>query len=220
MAEMEHALGANRFLIEAMVSDAVGEVLIGARWSMDRVSHYHPGWLRAHRYDGYGYGYGYGYGGPRPPEPTGRRLWDATADADLPVFDWSTVEGDPTVRLAFLTSVRSFGLALLVDGPTSAAEFQRRIHDIFLIRNMNWGMFFDVVCEPGGKYISNKGINIVPHVDAPTREYQIGLMCFHCLVVCLGFSAVDCDGSGAPRCIASRIAAVSGHCLSSDPSPQ
>ena len=145
-------------------------------WSPGHRSHYHPGWLRAHRYDGAPDCFG-----ASEHDPLERRLWDASADSELPVFGWSAVEDDPDARLAFLTSVRSFGLALLTDGPTTAADFQRRIQDIVLIRNMNWGMFFDVVYEPDGKYISNKGVNIVPHVDAPTREYMVGLMCFHCL---------------------------------------
>ena len=140
-------------------------------WSTDRVSRYHPGWLRAHRYD------------PAPPTSIPRpRLWDASDSDALPQFRWPTVEADAETRRDFLESLRSFGLVLLVDGPTNAPEFQHRIQQLFVIRNMNWGMFFDIIYEPDGKYISNKGVNIVPHVDGPTREYQIGLMMFHCLV--------------------------------------
>ncbi len=149
------------------------EGALAVRWSRDRVSLYHPGWLRAHRYD--------------PPQTANvdrqeRRLWDASDSAALGEFCWAAVETDPDTRLAFLESVRSFGLGLLTDGPTTAAEFQQRIQRLFVIRNMNWGMFFDVIFEPDGRYISNKAVNIVPHTDGPTREYQIGVMIFHCLV--------------------------------------
>ncbi len=139
-------------------------------WDVNRSTHYHQGWLRAHRYD------------PAPQndsEP--RRLWDASSQIDLPIFDWSDVEHDPDTRLQFLTTVRSFGLVILVDGPTTLPDFQRRIQQILIVRNMNWGMFFDVLYEPDGKYISNKGVDIAPHTDGPTREHMPGVMCFHCL---------------------------------------
>ena len=147
-----------------------GQLRVG--WSDGADSRYHPGWLRAHRYDG-----------PTPqaadPAEVHPVAWSPHHQAR--VFEWSSVLEDARERRSWLETVLADGLSVLTGGPLTSADFQASIQRLLLPRNMNWGMFFDVHFEPDGAYISNRAIAIAPHVDAPTREYMPGVQVFHCL---------------------------------------
>lgn len=54
--------------------------------------------------------------------------------------------------------------------------------------------YFDVVYEEAGEYISNKGLPITPHHDAPTREYMPGVQIFRCVENSVGGDSFWVDG--------------------------
>jgi gamma-butyrobetaine dioxygenase len=142
------------------------------RWSDDgHASLYHPGWLRAHCYSLRGAG----------GDPAEIETWDAGLGDRLPVFAWPEVERDPARRLSWLGAVRRYGIAVLQDAPTDLEGFKRVARAVGVVRDMNWGMYFEIVAEPQGRYISNKSMPIVPHMDGPTREYAPGLQIFQCV---------------------------------------
>lgn len=149
-------------------TDAAGALVID--WG-DRVSRYHPGWLRAYCYD---------LGVSDEPEVE-IETWDAAMAARLPRFDAAAISSDAETRLRWLEAIRRYGVALVTDSPLDPEAYVRWLEDLLLIRDMNWGKHFDVVYEADGAYISNKGIDIPPHNDAATRPQMPGIQIFHCV---------------------------------------
>ena len=151
-----------------VAADADGALVVD--WG-DRVSRYHPGWLRAYCYD---------LGASDEPEIE-IETWDAALAARLPRFDAGEISEDEDSRLRWLEAIRRYGIALVTGSPLDAAEYIRWLEGLLLIRDMNWGKHFDVVYQSDGAYISNKGIDIPPHNDAATRPQMPGIQIFHCL---------------------------------------
>lgn len=133
---------------------------------------YHPGWLRAYSYDL----------GARDRKCVERQTWDASQQDNLPNFAYSEVIEDAATRLDWLRTIQRVGIAILHGDPAQQADhFEPWLNTLWVLRDMNWGKYYDVIYEPDGEYIANKGIEIVPHLDGPTREYMPGLQVFRCL---------------------------------------
>ena len=143
-------------------------------WPPDgHVSLFDPGWLHQAR----------AASGPRA---TGRgtpRLWRA---ADL-------AGSDPDLR-APGDHDRAAGAARLAHArcatsasPCSPAcrlaerEVERIARRISLPRDSNFGAVFDVMTMANANSNAYTAIELPPHVDLPTREYQPGFQFFHCL---------------------------------------
>ncbi len=137
----------------------------------DRVTRYHPGWLRRYAYD-------LGIDDRRKPA---RETWDAGMASRLPTFDAGEISADADRRLAWLEAIRRYGIALVVESPTDPDDYIDWLESLLLIRDMNWGKHFDVIYQSDGKYISNKGVDIPPHNDAATRPQMPGIQIFHCI---------------------------------------
>lgn len=156
------------------VSVAVtGEGALRVVWSDDdHESVYHPGWLRR---------FCYSDADNRPVEYA-HETWNSALAERMPVFDGPAVLADDDARYDYLHAVIRYGIALLRDVPTDLETFETLARKVaYIIRDMNWGKFYDVISEPHGQYIANKAIDIPPHADAPTREYFPGLMIFQCI---------------------------------------
>lgn len=132
---------------------------------------YHPGWLRAHCYSL----------GMRPKPRAKIETWDAILASRLPTFDWHRVSESETDRLHWLRTIERFGIAILTDGPSDPELFARWAETMFIIRDMNWGKFYDIIYDQNSDYIANKAIAIPPHSDGPTREYMPGIQIFQCV---------------------------------------
>jgi gamma-butyrobetaine dioxygenase len=149
------------------------EGALAVTWAEDGfVSLYHPGWLRAHCYS---------LGAQRKFRPE-IETWDGKLANQMPFFDWRKVTEDQTERLNWLRAIRRLGLTLLTGGPSDPDAFTAWAEKMFVIRDMNWGKYYDVVYEEEGVYIANKGLAIPPHVDGPTREYMPGIQLFQCVL--------------------------------------
>jgi gamma-butyrobetaine dioxygenase len=142
-------------------------------WSEDgHVSLFDPGWLYRHAR---------GQG----PEATGRgtpRLWQAADLAGaIPTFDHAAVMTEPQALYAWLTALRDTGLTLLTGVPAAEREVERIARRISLPRDSNFGAVFDVMTMANANSNAYTAIELPPHVDLPTREYQPGYQFFHCL---------------------------------------
>jgi len=147
-----------------------GELLIG--WpGASGLCAYHPGWLRAFCYDA----------GATDRTERDVRTWDAGLQDRLPVHDGAAVAADPGRRLAWFEDLDRFGLTVVTGTPVDAEAFAAWLEAMLIVRDMNWGKYADVIYQPDGEYIANKGIVITPHVDGPTREHMPGVQLFHCI---------------------------------------
>ena len=113
----------------------------------DRISHYHPGWLRAHCYDL----------GIRHERRNVIETWDGSMAERLPRFNAEDISCNENSRLEWLQAIRRFGIALVSDSPCDPQDYTDWLEKLLLIRDMNWGKHFDVYYQPDGEYISNKG---------------------------------------------------------------
>jgi gamma-butyrobetaine dioxygenase len=140
-------------------------------WEADgHRSRYHPGWLRAHRYDGRTDG---GH--------DERELWDGATAGVPPTFDGPAVLADDDALLEWLVALRRFGIAKLVDVPGEPDRVGEVAERIGIVRETNFGRLWDVRSEPAPITNANTPLSLPPHVDLATREYQPGLQLLHCI---------------------------------------
>jgi gamma-butyrobetaine dioxygenase len=141
-------------------------------WPDGHVSLFDPGWLYLNaRGEG--------------PESTGRgnpRLWHAADLAGaIPTFEHQAIMREPRALHAWLTALRDVGLTLLAGVPAAEREVERIARRISLPRDSNFGAVFDVMTMANANSNAYTAIELPPHVDLPTREYQPGCQFFHCL---------------------------------------
>ena len=154
-------------------------------WSdNEHSSHYHPGWLRHHCYTN-------GANGQNS-EPV---LWDSTASIELHRFSWADIVVDEEVETSWLQSIATNGYALAYDVPVTPDSVAEVAGRIGVIRDTNFGRFWDVTTRPDPNSAAYTGIKLPPHTDLPTREYQPGLQVLHCLTNTVdGGASVLVDG--------------------------
>ncbi|MGI9054073.1 MAG: TauD/TfdA family dioxygenase [Ilumatobacteraceae bacterium] len=132
-------------------------------------SAFHPGWLRAHRYD-------------RPPVlPMRPATWDGATAGVPATFDGSAVVHDHHALLEWLVALRDLGFTRLRDVPCELDAVGRIAELIGPIRETNFGRLWDVRSEPTPITNANTDLALPPHVDLCTREYQPGLQFLHCI---------------------------------------
>jgi gamma-butyrobetaine dioxygenase len=88
---------------------------------------------------------------------------------------------EPRALHAWLTALRDVGLTLLTGVPAAEREVERIARRISLPRDSNFGAVFDVMTMANANSNAYTAIELPPHVDLPTREYQPGCQFFHCL---------------------------------------
>jgi gamma-butyrobetaine dioxygenase len=141
-------------------------------WAADgHVSEFDPGWL--HQIAKGGGPWATGSGSPR--------LWRSELATAIPTFAYDAIMTDPRALHGWLTALRDIGLTLLSGVPTDPGEVERIARRISLPRDSNFGAVFDVMTLANANSNAYTAIELPPHVDLPTREYQPGFQFFHCL---------------------------------------
>jgi gamma-butyrobetaine dioxygenase len=139
-------------------------------WASDgHRSRYHPGWLRAHRYDG------------GAADDGGRVVWDGSTPGVPPTFDGPAVLTDDDALLEWLVALRAFGVSRLRGVPTGPDVVGEVAGRVGIVRETNFGVLWDVRSEPAPITNANTPLSLPPHVDLATREYQPGLQFLHCI---------------------------------------
>jgi gamma-butyrobetaine dioxygenase len=141
-------------------------------WSTDgHVSEFDPGWLhQIARGEG--------------PWTTGfgkRRLWRSELADAIPSFGYEAIMTEPRALHDWLIALRDEGLTRLSGVPGEPREVERIARRISLPRDSNFGAVFDVMTMANANSNAYTAIELPPHVDLPTREYQPGFQFFHCL---------------------------------------
>lgn len=131
-----------------------------------------PGWLRLHDYSN---------GGRRDDAAVEKVLWTTAECPEPPTFDGAGILDDDATFTAFLTAVASHGLARLRNAPADPDFAERFASRIGIIRDNNFGRIWNVRVEPGSGSNAYTALELAPHVDLATREYQPGLQILHCV---------------------------------------
>lgn len=168
---------------------------------------YHPGWLAAHDVDAGA------YTGDDRPSP---RHWDATTLDAPPSFEGAAILDDDTVLEQWLEAVAVWGFGRLRGVSTEPDTVRRVAERIGTPRITNFGLVFDVQSKIDPDSNAYTALELTPHVDLPTREYQPGLQILHCLKnTASGGEAVMVDGFRLADALAeddpTAFALLSGH---------
>ena len=149
----------------------VAEGALDVEWSADgHRSRYHPGWLRAHRYDGE-------LAGPHEEQV----VWDGSTPGVPPTFDGPDVLTDDDALLEWLVALRAYGVSRLRGVPTEPDVVGTVAERVGIVRETNFGVLWDVRSEPEPITNANTPLSLPPHADLATREYQPGLQFLHCI---------------------------------------
>lgn len=142
-------------------------------WSADgHRSTYHPGWLRAHSYDG----------GSQAQHAGGdRTVWDASTPGVPPTFEGPAVLADDDTLFEWLVALGAFGVSRLRGVPLDPGAVGRVAGRVGIVRETNFGLLWDVRSQPDPITNANTTLSLPPHVDLATREYQPGLQFLHCV---------------------------------------
>jgi len=165
--------------LELPVAPAVSEPRIDADGYLEigfpdegLTARYHPGWLRAHDYS-----HG-GYADAALVEPF---LWSSADLQEPPTFDGADFTDNAATQEAFLTAVASHGFARLRNTPTDLMYVDAFAATVGPVRDNNFGRLWDVRVEPDPQSNAYSSLELVPHSDLCTREYQPGLQVLHCI---------------------------------------
>ncbi len=150
------------------VSASVVETTLMLVWPDGHISSFHPGWLRAHRYD-------------RPPIRPPRVTWDASTFSTPPTHDGPGVLDDDDLLHRWLIDLRTYGATLLRNVPCTNEAVGDVASRIGIVRETNFGVLWDVWSEADPVTNANTALPLPPHVDLPTREYQPGIQLLHCV---------------------------------------
>ncbi len=129
-------------------------------------------WLRLHDYSN---------GGRTDDAAVAKVFWTTEDCAEPPTFDGTDILDNADTFTAFLTAVASHGLARLRGTPADPGFAEQLACRIGVIRDNNFGRIWNVRVEPGSGSNAYTALELAPHVDLATREYQPGLQVLHCV---------------------------------------
>lgn len=120
-----------------------------------------------------------------PPSRRESTLWDAGAEADLPVARYSTIiSNDSAGRgalLRWLQGVQRMGCGLLHDVSTVDGEVTRVAELFGHVRETNYGRWFDVRSVVDPSNLANTSLGLAAHTDNPYRDPVPTMQLLHCL---------------------------------------
>lgn len=138
----------------------------------DLSARYHPGWLRTNDYSN---------GGREDEALADTVLWSASDISEPPTFEGSDFVDNPETQEAFLQAAASFGFARLRSTPVDPMYVDAFAAVVGPVRDNNFGRLWDVRVEPDPQSNAYSALELVPHSDLCTREYQPGLQILHCI---------------------------------------
>ncbi len=140
-------------------------------WSAGgHLSRYHPGWLRAHCHGE----------ASRARRPSSLRTWDAGLADSLATFAHDDLLAEDSATLAWLVSLRDYGIALVRGVPVREHGLVALIERIAPARWTNFGAIWNVDLSLEKNSNAYTSFALPLHCDLPTREYMPGLQFLHC----------------------------------------
>lgn len=138
----------------------------------DLTARYHPGWLRLNDYSN---------GGRADEAHAETTLWTAADISEPPTFDGTDFLDNAETQEAFLRAAASYGFARLRNTPEDPMYVDAFAAVVGPVRDNNFGRLWDVRVEPDPQSNAYSSLELVPHSDLCTREYQPGLQVLHCI---------------------------------------
>jgi len=114
-------------------------------------------------------------------EPAQVQLWGATAQDLLKRFSYPEVLDSSAVRLRWLETLNSLGIAFLTGVPVEKDKVLEVAALIGWVRDTNYGRVFDVRAVSDPNNLAYTGLALGLHTDNPYRDPVPGLQVLHCL---------------------------------------
>ena len=174
--------------LRAVAAQVLPDGRLAVTWQPEgMMSHYHPGWLWAHR--------------PESPAGSGlppRRLWQpgrAPHRAPVRVEGSAIRAGDEAALDAWLTALHVEGLSIVERLPPDPDVVPEIPHLIGCLRNSDFGETWEVQSSPDADSNAFTTVALAPHTDMCTRECVPGLQFLFCLHnSCSGGDSTFVDG--------------------------
>ena len=154
--------------LRAAVAQVLPDGRLAVTWQPEGlVSHYHPGWLWAHR--------------PESPDAAAlpeRRLWQTgrAQQTPIPRVEGAAIRaGDEAALGAWLTAIHVDGLSIVEHLPADPDMVPEIPHRIGCLRNSNFGEIWEVESRPDADSNAFTSVALAAHNDLCTREYVPGL---------------------------------------------
>ena len=161
---------------------------LAVTWSDGHLSHYSPGWLRAHAPDA-------ASRVERLAARARRLVWQAEFADAIPHFAYGEVMTEDAALFGWLSALRETGLVLMHGVPVQEEALLAPVQRIGHLRETNFGRIFDVRSKAVADSAAYTAIELPPHTDLPTRELQPGVQFLHCLINdAAGGASVFLDG--------------------------
>ncbi len=140
-------------------------------WNDGHRSTYSAPWLRRHDYSA-------SARAGRRHEPT---LWDASL-ARIPRFEHAEVVGTRQAQLAYLDTLREYGVAVVGNTPSRPGEVERFAETIGHVRETAFERIHNVRHDPTGYNVAHTPIELKPHTDLPSYQWPPSIQLLHFLV--------------------------------------
>ena len=109
-------------------------------------------------------------------------LWDAGLAENLPVVDGRQITSRHCEEYnLWIDLFCRYGFTIVKNTPVEPGTVDSFARLIGPVRESNFGYLFDVEARAGGGSLAYSSIELKPHTDLSTREYQPGLQFLHCL---------------------------------------
>ncbi|XP_078738888.1 gamma-butyrobetaine dioxygenase [Lampetra fluviatilis] len=110
-----------------------------------------------------------------------RELWGCEMSARLPAFPFEAVLSDGAASLAWLTSLRRHGLALLHGAPARRGQIERLANSVGFLRLTFYGNVWEVRDKSDANNVAYTAGPLAPHTDYPALTHPPGVQFLHCV---------------------------------------
>lgn len=108
-------------------------------------------------------------------------LWTNGLSGGIPTAEHSAYQKNDVVLHKWLSDVRRFGFAKLVNGPTAPQSLLDVIKRFGFVRETNYGAWFEVRSEVKPVNLAYTGMGLQAHTDNPYRDPVPTLQLLYCL---------------------------------------
>lgn len=108
-------------------------------------------------------------------------FWTAGFSETIPAADYSAYQMNDGVLHKWLSDVRRFGFAKLLNGPTTPQSLLDVIARFGFVRETNYGAWFEVRSEVNPVNLAYTGMGLQAHTDNPYRDPVPTLQLLYCL---------------------------------------
>ncbi len=111
----------------------------------------------------------------------GVETWDQSLSDQVPQSDFNEVSSNPGALAGWLSDIRRYGFAKLVNGPVKDQALMDVVNLFGFVRETNYGRHFEVRTEVNPTNLAYTGLGLQAHTDNPYRDPAPTVQILYCL---------------------------------------